>query len=413
MVRRTRTAANGQGSLYSRVDYGHRDRVTGERPVRGTVWVATYWVGEPGIGKRHEVRAKTQREAIASRKAAIVAAEKRGRLSKSFSPDMTLGDLADWWLLNVVAPNPGVRATTARTYRTALNRLGVLSKHKVVNVSAEMLQAWQAKMIRDGLASVTVSKTLPVVGQVLGLAVDHGFLMANPVDRVKRVTKSKVTRYVLTPEESRRLIEHLDGNRYGAVVAILFTEGWRVSEVLGLTWADFDWDAGTVTVRCGVHDLPGVGLAIGYPKTDAARGLKFLGPGTLARLKVRRAAQLAERLAAGPAWPTHLYDGAPVDLTFTTEAGGIVRRQTIDSLLRRSAKVLGLDDHRLGTHTGRRSVITTLSKAGVSREDIGRHVGATVKTIDGYAQGYGDRPKDIAGLAHQLLDVPLQAGRER
>ena len=110
-----------------------------------------------------------------------------------------------------------------------------------------------------------------LVGQVLGVAVDHGFLTANPWDRVKRVKRVKTARYTLTPEDSHRLIEHLDGNRYGAVVAILFTEGWRISEVLGLTWSDFDWDAGTVTVRYGVHDLPDTGLAIGEPKRTLQR----------------------------------------------------------------------------------------------------------------------------------------------
>ena len=86
MVRRKRTASNGMGSLYQRPDLGHRDPLTGERPVRGTVWVATYWVGEPGTGKRHEVRGKTQLEAMAKRKAAIAAAEKGAVVFPSPSP---------------------------------------------------------------------------------------------------------------------------------------------------------------------------------------------------------------------------------------------------------------------------------------------------------------------------------------
>ena len=74
---------------------------------------------------------------------------------------MTLAELSDWWLANVIEPNPGVRATTAKQYRTALNRLGVAGNHRVVNVTSETLQALQAKLIKGGLAPVTVGAKRP------------------------------------------------------------------------------------------------------------------------------------------------------------------------------------------------------------------------------------------------------------
>jgi len=38
-------------------------------------------------------------------------------------------------------------------------------------------------------------------------------------------------------------------DRLGAAVAVLFVQGWRVSEVLGLGWEDLDLDAGVALVR--------------------------------------------------------------------------------------------------------------------------------------------------------------------
>ena len=55
--------------------------------------------------------------------------------------------------------------------------------------------------------------------------------------------------------------------------------------------------------------------------------------------------------------------------------GGLVARQSIDKLIRRKAEEFGIDSANLGTHAGRRSVVTALYVAGEDLEDIARHVG--------------------------------------
>ena len=37
--------------------------------------------------------------------------------------------------------------------------------------------------------------------------------------------------------------------RLGAAVTLLFCQGWRVGEVLGLAWEDLDLEAGTARIR--------------------------------------------------------------------------------------------------------------------------------------------------------------------
>ena len=46
--------------------------------------------------------------------------------------------------------------------------------------------------------------------------------------------------------------------------------GWRVSEVLGLSWEDIDFDAGTATVRRAAVYVDGVGVTLGPTKTTSS-----------------------------------------------------------------------------------------------------------------------------------------------
>ncbi len=48
----------------------------------------------------------------------------------------------------------------------------------------------------------------------------------------------------LTPDEAKALIRAAEPLRLGAAVTLLFSQGWRASEVLGLAWEDLDLDAG-------------------------------------------------------------------------------------------------------------------------------------------------------------------------
>ncbi len=119
----------------------------------------------------------------------------------------------------------------------------------------------------------------------------------------------------------------------------------------------------------------------------------------------QRIQQHERQVAAG--WLAHLYDGDPVDLVFTTRDGGIVNRQAITKVLARAAVSAGIDPKRLGTHVGRRTVVTTLyAEEGVDLADIARHVGHTsTSTTAGYVRSVGDRPKATVDAAARHLDV--------
>jgi hypothetical protein len=109
-----------------------------------------------------------------------------------------------------------------------------------------------------------------------------------------------------------------------------------------------------------------------------------------------------------PAWQTPRCDGERIDLVFTTEDGGIVARQHVDKLIRARAESLDIDTAGLGTHVGRRTVVTAMSEDGVALDDIARHVGhRSATTTAGYVRSHKERDRATAKRAATLLDVPI------
>ncbi|MDH3682974.1 MAG: tyrosine-type recombinase/integrase [Acidimicrobiia bacterium] len=106
-------------------------------------------------------------------------------------------------------------------------------------------------------------------------------------------------------------------------------------------------------------------------------------------------------------WPLVTYEGERLDLVFVTARGTPMLRQHVVRAIRTAATRAGLDPAELGTHAGRRSVITNLyaSKA-LELFDVAGFVGhAEVATTRGYVQHEGDRPRQVSEKALQLLDL--------
>lgn len=372
-------AANGDGSVYRQAD-GR--------------WRATWWV--PGEKRPRRTTGNTKQEAIDRRE------KRRQQAGQDLGALTTVGKLAEWWLHNVHrhAVRPSSWAKAEDRVRRIKETLGELP---VTDLDYRTVTEWQARLGRK-LAPRTVRHHRQTLAQVIDEAVKLGALTGNPVRSVKplRVTESEGT--ALEPDEVKALLAAVADHRLGAAVALLFLQGWRISEVLGLASEDLDLDAGTARVRRASVYVDGRGQQLGPPKTDGARGEHWLMPTVVAMLRHRQAVQEDER-AAAPRWAEHTHDGEPISLVFTTPTGGLVLRQTVSKLVKQGAKTAGITA-ALGTHAGRRSVVTSLFvEGGEALEDIARFVGHTKpSTTAGYVKRLGRRPETVARRAAELLD---------
>ena len=128
-------------------------------------------------------------------------------------------------------------------------------------------------------------------------AVNLGLIATNPVDRVRPPKTRTSTRRALTAAEARAVVAAGADDRFGAAIALLFVQGWRVSEVLGLAWPDLDLAAGVATVSRASVYADGVGMMLGPPKTEGAKGRHLLTPVVVDLLRRRRETQDQERRA--------------------------------------------------------------------------------------------------------------------
>jgi len=373
--------------------------------VRNGRWRATY---RDENGKVQRANGKTRAGAEGNRAEKLASIERLPRAGSRFSPETTVAELTDWWLESVARHQ--VKTSTLDSYRKFAGYLASdIGTHAVVDVGAETLTAWQSKLL-DRYAPYTVLNCRKVCRQAFTEAVKFGLIPANPFDLVKapRAKRVKAGR-ALSPDEAKALILAAQEIRLGAVITLLFCQGWRVSEVLGLAWEDLDLDEGTAQIQRGAAYTPSVGTVLGSTKTSGAEGIHYLAPVSVAHLHRRREAQEAERERVGSEWPTHSFEGRPLTMVFTTLDGRLVNRQTITKGITRAAIIAGLDPEGLASHTGRRTVVTALyADGGLDLADVARHVGHTdPSTTAEYVRSLGRRPSDTAKRAAQLLDPTL------
>ncbi|MEZ5218198.1 MAG: tyrosine-type recombinase/integrase [Ilumatobacteraceae bacterium] len=117
----------------------------------------------------------------------------------------------------------------------------------------------------------------------------------------------------LSAVDAKALMRAAQPLRLGAAVTLLFCQGWRVSEVLGLAWEDIDFREGAARIQRGAAYTPSQGTVLGRTKTSGAEGVHFLAPASVEHLRRRREQQSEERVKCPTEWPVHRRGRGPVD----------------------------------------------------------------------------------------------------
>jgi integrase len=310
--------ANQDGSVYFDQPFQRTDGTM----AKGR-WRATYRDAE---GHLRRVSAPT-RAVVEQRRAEALEliASVHPHVKSRFTPATTVGELADWWLHSVARHQ--VRESSLHTYRkVAAHLVDDFGNRRVRDVGAESLTVWQSTLL-DRYSAYTVLNSRKVGRQIFAEAVKFGLVAFNPFDLVKAPrARPRTTGRALAIDDARELVAAAGDVHLGVAVALLFCQGWRVSEVLGLAWEDLDFKAGTARIERAATHLSGRGVSLGPTKTDGVQGVHHLAPVTIAGLKARRLEQNAERLAFTTEWPEHRYDGQLIRPIFTNSSGALVNR---------------------------------------------------------------------------------------
>ncbi len=265
------------------------------------------WYRDTPRGRRYEVtyldetgrrRWTTVDGNLESAQAALDEKRRRRRDGERVAPEkVRLSEFAVSWLEAQAQLRPRTRELyRARIERHVLPKLGRLYVHEI---RVEDVTALIAALSAQGLSPYTIRGVVMLVGSMLGTALERGLVRFNPVSRLKRKEMPKPTKRemrILSDVEIPRMIAAADDTHRALLAAAVFT-GLRQGELLGLTWADVDLDAGLVRVRRQL-DRDGTRTE---PKTANARREVEMFPALVRMLREHR--RLA--LARGHASPEH------------------------------------------------------------------------------------------------------------
>jgi integrase len=331
---------NGEGAIY-------------ERP-NGTYAAIFTLEG----GKRKTIYAKTYKEAQEKLRKALYE-QQQGTLVTA--PQQALAQFLTDWLENT--QRQSVRPRTYERYEeiVRLHIIPVLGRHKLQQLSAQHVQSFYAKKLKEGLSALTVISFHNLLHKALATAVKWNLVARNVCKMVEPPRRQRFEVVPLTLEQIQKLLSAVEGHRLEALFKLALATGMRRGEILGLKWQDIDLERGKLQVRRVLSripsKMPGKGYEEAEPKTQKSRRAIIVASFALKSLKEHRVRQEEEKKKAGSYWQEH-------DYVFCTSLGTHLNptRDVLD-LLKTFLKKAELPDIRF--HDLRHSAATLLLSLGV------------------------------------------------
>lgn len=369
----------GEGSIYQRQD-GR--------------WVAEIYVSRDSAGKRRSkyFYGATQKEVLGKRTRAL-SDRQRGL---PVDPDrQTVKDFLTRWLADSVKGKNAPR--THESYSGVVNRhiIPAIGHLRLTKLTPQHLQHLYQVKQEEGLTRA-VRLMHAVLHRALDQALRWGLVYRNVADAVDapRVTRREMQ--VLSPEQAGQFLDASRGDRLHALYVLAIGCGLRQGELLGLKWADVDWDNSTLQVQRQLQYMNGE-FVFSEPKSQKARRTVALPALAVAALKTHKAKQAAERLALGPVWEDN-------DLVFTSEAGAPLHKSSLrirsfNPILERA----GVPKVRF--HDLRHTAATLLLARGVHPKLVQEQLGHSQisLTLDTYSHVLPTMKKDVAAQMDAIL----------
>jgi len=307
----------------------------------------------------------------------------------------TVGDFLDQWLAEVAKPR--VRAWTYAGYEVHIRRhlKPTLGRIALERLTPQQVQALLNQKLREGLKPKTVRYLRGTLRTALNEAVRWGLVARNAA---ALVDGPRVERYPIrpfSPDEARRLLQAIKGDRLEALYSVALTMGLRQGEALGLTWEDIDLEMGYMRISKQLQRIHGSPQLVD-PKTERSRRTLAMPPMIAQSLRDHFRRQQRERQHAGSRWTES-------GLAFTTPIGTPLDGTAVTKEFHRLLDRADLPQRRF--HDLRHSCATLLLVQGVSPRvvmDVLGHsqIGLTMNT---YSHVIPDLRRDAATRMQQLL----------
>jgi integrase len=358
-------------------------------------------------GKRRSVMAKTRREAIDK------AQELLQQRKKGLKTEEAKASLADFLqrFLSFYKTEGGVALRTWQDYRYHIdeNVIPGIGAVALADLKPREVDLWMKSLRERGLGNRTVEYAQAVLRRALQFAVEWEILDRNPAAARFRAAKRKKAVHngakrirFLNPEEAKKFLEVIQGDRHDALYTLDLTTGLRPEELYGLRWKDLNLDALRLTVNQVISKTrrqkgePVPRFQFGPPKTEKSRRtIDF--PEFVRNVLVEERRRLMEsRALAGAKWEDN-------GLVFPSEIGTPLEERNV---LRRFQKICASNDlPKLRVYDLRHTHASLLIHEGVHPKKIAERLGhSSIKlTMDTYGHLFEGSDRDSAAKMEKLL----------
>ncbi len=293
----------------------------------------------------------------------------------------TSATLTAFWAQWIAALDPQQYSpNTLRQYQDAgrlhvLPRLGMLTLSQLTPMIIQhMLLALAQAPRQDGkpgtLSPTTIHGVAVILHTALAQAVEWDLLPANPCDRVKTPPTGHYQASIWDDATVQRFLQGTAHDPYGIAYCLALYAGLRRGEILGLRWADIDWDARTLTLTQQRVKAKGADGRYHdqFARLKSAHGYRTIACGAVLMdsLRDQQTRQDQDRTAAGDDYEDH-------GLVCQTAIGHPVSLRHLNRAFARAMR--RLDAPHIHLHEMRHTHGTALFEAGVDLKTIADRMG--------------------------------------
>lgn len=309
-------------------------------------------------------------------------AQKRLEFSQQTSRDYTWDELCDLYL---TSKKGKVKDRTIFNYKSLFDTqiYGIFNRVSVRNISSQMVEAWQRKLLAKGFKNAHMAKIQQTVSSIMNFAVARSIMNINPlriVGFVKNVDEPKTEMEFWTYAEYAKFQSVIDDHEAKLIFDVLYFTGLRIGEFQALTWKDFREDEGLLFVHSTYNN-----------KSKVIAQTTKTGTNRYVDLPKR----LADELKVKKEEMSSYSDYTPEKFIFGYHE--IFPRKTIENWKNKYIEMSGVKKIRL--HDIRHSHVSLLINNGVDRFIIAKRLGHSIEMVENvYGHLFPENRKSILNV---------------